>query len=92
MHEGRISAKRQKLQARLKALVQQERDAAKRNAERRRKLAGRVVLDVAARDPAMKAELQRWLDAELTQDKDRALFDLPPKPRPDSPAPPSTEG
>jgi hypothetical protein len=43
-------------------------------------LVGATVLARVDRDELDHADLQAWLDAELTRDDDRALFDLPPKP------------
>lgn len=45
-------------------------------------LIGECVLETAKRDPKVKAELMGVLDRQLTDPDDRALFGLPPKPRP----------
>ena len=52
--------------------------AANRKADTRRKiLAGAWALDRASRSEMAAAKLRRGLDAYLTADRDRALFDLP---------------
>ena len=45
-------------------------------------LIGECMLETAKRDPKVKAELMGVLDRQLTDPDDRALFGLPPKPRP----------
>lgn len=55
-----------------------------RKADTRRKiLVGSYYLEQAERENRME-ELKRALDKYLTRDLDRALFDLPPLPKPDS--------
>ena len=46
---------------------------------RRKILAGACVLDLAAKDPDSARHLKEILDAFLERDRDRALFDLPPR-------------
>ena len=48
---------------------------------RRKILAGASVLDRADKDPVSARHLKEILDAFLTKPQDRALFDLPPRPK-----------
>jgi len=53
--------------------------AAKRSRQedtRRKILAGTVVLQRAAADPALQAQLTSWLEGSITRPEDRALFQL----------------
>jgi hypothetical protein len=70
-----LKAKQQKIDARRRALETRQ----ARQADTRRKfLAGAVVLAQIESDADAKAKFRLWLDASLTRDDDRALFDLPP--------------
>lgn len=70
-------------QDQLKARIQREKaklKAAQRKADTRRKvIAGALALE--HQDEAFQATLRHLLDAYVTRDADRALFDLPPLPR-----------
>ena len=71
-----LKAKQQRIDAQARAL------AARRTREqetRRKLLVGATVLARVDRDEIDHADLQAWLDAELTREEDRALFELPPK-------------
>jgi molecular chaperone GrpE (heat shock protein) len=71
-----LKAKQQRIDAQARAL------AARRTREqetRRKLLVGATVLARVDRDEIDHADLQAWLDAELTREDDRALFELPPK-------------
>ena len=60
-------------------------NAKERKRDTRRKiLAGACVLDRATKDPDLALHLKEILDAFLERDRDRELFDLPPRPDPDS--------
>ena len=60
-------------------------NAKERKRETRKKiLAGACLLDRAANDPSTARLLTEILDAFLVRDRDRALFDLPPRPDSDS--------
>ena len=48
---------------------------------RRKILAGACVLDRSDKDPDAARHLRKILDAFLTKPQDRALFDLPPRPK-----------
>jgi septal ring factor EnvC (AmiA/AmiB activator) len=55
--------------------------AAKRSRQedtRRKILAGTVVLQRAAADPTLQAQLTSWLEGYITRPEDRALFQLSP--------------
>jgi septal ring factor EnvC (AmiA/AmiB activator) len=82
-----LKAKQQKIDARRRALETRQ----ARQADTRRKfLAGAIVLSQIESDAVAEAKFRQWLDASLTGDEDRALFDLPPVSRePASVRPPS---
>jgi hypothetical protein len=67
-----LRKRREKLEAELAVLRDQERTAA----EKCHAIAGRAVLDHAARNPAFKQELMRVLDAQLVKGRERKLFGL----------------
>jgi septal ring factor EnvC (AmiA/AmiB activator) len=70
-----LKAKQQKIDARRRTLESRQ----ARQADTRRKfLAGAVVLARAERDAVASAQFRQWVDASLTRDDDRALFNLPP--------------
>jgi outer membrane PBP1 activator LpoA protein len=70
-----LKAKQQKIDARRRALESRQ----ARQADTRRKfLAGAVVLAQVERDALANAQFRQWVDASLTRDDDRALFNLPP--------------
>jgi hypothetical protein len=67
-----LRQRREKLEAELAVLRDQERTAA----DRSHAIAGRAALDHAAKNPGFKQELMRALDAELTKGRERKLFGL----------------
>ena len=73
--------KLEEAQARLTAELQRARGRLaqeQRKKETRRKiLVGSAYLEAADKDPKLMAELRKGLDEFLTNDRDRALFDLP---------------
>ena len=70
-----LKAKQQKIDARKRA--QESREA--RQADTRRKfLAGAIVLAQIERDALANSKFRQWVDASLTREDDRALFNLPP--------------
>ena len=75
-------------QAQLKTKIQliRNREAAKqRKIETRKKiLAGSAVLDAERKDPAAQEKLTKLLDNFLTAERDRKLFDLPIKEKPET--------
>lgn len=74
-----LKAKQQRLDARARALASRR---TRQDDTRRKILIGATVLARVDRDELDHADLQAWLDAELTRDDDRALFGLPPKSSP----------
>jgi hypothetical protein len=72
--EDRLSRKRSKLEAALKALRDRERE----RDLKRYAIVGRAVLSHASRDPAYREGLTAVLDAELHKSSERELFGLPP--------------
>ena len=69
----KLRKRREKLEAELATLQAQEQT----EAQRRREIAGRAVLDHAAKHPAFREQLDRVLDAELAKRRERRLFGLP---------------
>ena len=67
-----LRKRREKLEAELAALRDQERTAA----EKIYTIAGRAALDHADKNPGFKQELLRALDAELVKERERKLFAL----------------
>jgi hypothetical protein len=72
-----LKVRQQRIDARARALVSRR---ARKDDTRRKILIGATILARVDRDELDHADLQAWLDAHLTRDDDRALFDLPPKP------------
>ena len=64
--------------ARLQRLNAQKRMLSRSERTRRLILIGAVVVAKAEAEEAFKAELRNWLDAGLTDNRDRVLFDLEP--------------
>jgi len=71
-----LKAQQQRIDARARALASRR---ARQDDTRRKILVGATVLARVDRDELDHADLQAWLDAELTRDADRALFGLPPR-------------
>ena len=71
-----LKAQQQRLDARARALQLRR---TRKDDTRRKILVGATVLARVDRDELDHADLEAWLDAHLTRDEDRALFDLPPK-------------
>jgi hypothetical protein len=67
-----LRKRREKLEAELAVLRDQERTAA----EKCHAIAGRAALDYAAKNPGFKEELMRALDAEVVKERERKLFGL----------------
>ena len=60
-------------------------NAKQRKLETRKKiLVGACAMDIAAKDPSFARILRHSLDAFLERERDRELFDLPPRPDSDS--------
>jgi len=71
-----LKTRQQRIDARARALSNRR---ARKDDTRRKILIGATVLARVDRDELDHAELQAWLDAHLTRDDDRALFELPPR-------------
>lgn len=75
--------KLEEAQARLNAELQRARGRLaqeQRKKETRRKiLVGSAYLEAADKDPKLMAELRKGLDEFLKNDRDRELFELPPR-------------
>ena len=67
-----LRKRREKLEAELAVLRDQERTSA----EKCHAIAGRAALDHAAKNPGFKQELMGALDAELVKERERKLFGL----------------
>jgi hypothetical protein len=77
--EGKLKAlkvRQQRIEARARALSNSR---ARKDDTRRKILIGATVLARIDAHHLDHAELHRWLDAHLTRDDDRALFELPPR-------------
>lgn len=68
--------RKSQIDAQLKALDARERKQQRQEDTRRKILAGAVVLEKAAADPAFSASLMALLDGSLTRPQDRLLFGL----------------
>ena len=71
-----LKTKQQRVDARARALASRR---AREEDTRRKILIGAAVLARVDRNELDHDDLQAWLDAHLTRDDDRALFELPPK-------------
>jgi large subunit ribosomal protein L7/L12 len=75
-----LKAQQQRIDARARALAARR---SRKDDTRRKILIGATVLARIDAHQLDHADLQAWLDAHLTRDDDRALFQLPPRPAPD---------
>jgi hypothetical protein len=71
-----LKTQQQRIDARARALASRR---ARQDDTRRKILIGATVLARIERHELDHEELQAWLDAHLTRDDDRALFELSPK-------------
>ena len=71
-----LKSKQQRIDARARALANRR---ARQDDTRRKILIGATVLARIDAHQMDHAELEAWLDAHLTREDDRALFDLPPR-------------
>ena len=76
---AKLELKKQQIANRIARLRAIESLKARKLDTRRKILAGACVLDRAAKDPDSARHLKEILDAFLERDRDRALFDLPPR-------------
>ncbi len=76
-----LKTRQQRIEARARATASRR---ARKEDTRRKILIGATVLARVDRDELDHADLLAWLDAHLTRDDDRELFELPPKPDPKS--------
>jgi molecular chaperone GrpE (heat shock protein) len=78
-----LETKLQQLKAQQQRVAAQARALASRRTRqqetRRKLLVGATVLALVDRNVIDHDDVQAWLDAELTREDDRALFDLPPR-------------
>ena len=71
-----LKARQARIEARKKALLSRR---ARKDDTRRKILIGATILARIDRHELDHADLEAWLDAHLTREDDRALFELPPK-------------
>jgi hypothetical protein len=71
-----LKVRQQRIDARARSLVSRR---ARKDDTRRKILIGATVLARVDTHQLDHTELNAWLNAHLTRDDDRALFDLPPK-------------
>ena len=74
-----ITRKRDQLNAQIQQLKARERSEERKRDTRRKILIGGVILKLVKRGDWTQTQLQELLDRELILDRDRILFDLPPK-------------
>ena len=82
----RLVEQREAVNARIKQEQNKLRAGERKSDTRRKVLAGATVLEWAKRDSAFGSALMGELKAFLVRDEDRALFGLPPLPRPKEPS------
>ena len=82
-------------EARIRAEIQRVKGRAAQEARkrdtRRKILAGAMVLDRVQRGELPEQRFQADMDRFLEKDRDRAMFDLPPRPTTPQPTPTQTE-
>jgi hypothetical protein len=71
-----LKVRQQRIDSRARSLASRR---ARKEDTRRKILIGATVLARIDRHELDHADLHAWLDAHLTRDDDRAIFDLPPK-------------
>ena len=71
-----LKARQARIEARKRALLFRQ---ARKDDTRRKILIGATILARIDRHQLDHADLEAWLDAHLTREDDRALFELPPK-------------
>ena len=76
----KLEEKQARIKAELQRLDARERQAERKRDTRRKILLGAWVLDRIARGGLSEAEVQADMDRFLERDRDRAAFDLPPRP------------
>lgn len=80
--DERLQAARARLeeqQRKVRKLETERRQEERKKDTRRKILLGAVLMERMADDPALKAQVDQWLDHSLTRPRDRALFDLEPE-------------
>ena len=77
-----LKARQARIEARKKALLPRQ---ARKDDTRRKILIGATILARIDRHQLDHADLEAWLDAHLTREDDRALFELPALPSPKRP-------
>lgn len=78
----KLLARRKRIDERLAAIEKSERKKREQEDKRRADLAGKAVLKRARKDEAFARELRAILDAEITGVRQRKLFDLPERTKP----------
>ena len=77
-----LKARQARIEARKRALLSRQ---ARKDDTRRKILIGATILARIDRHQLDHADLEAWLDAHLTREDDRALFELPALPSPKRP-------
>ena len=75
----KLEEKRARINAELQRLNAREQQAERKRDTRRKILLGARVLDRIARGELAEAEVKADMERFLERDRDRALFDLPPR-------------
>jgi len=77
----KLNEKRAQLNAQIQAIKQKENQQKRKEDTKRKILIGGVVIKMLNSGEMPKDRLQQILDTHLVKDSDRALFDLPPRPK-----------
>jgi uncharacterized protein YcbX len=76
-----LEARKKALEAQLQAIQARKKARSRKDDTRRMILIGRAVWSQGEKDETARKKLLRLLDGYLDRDVDRALFDLPEKPK-----------
>lgn len=82
----RLLKQQEQLKARIALLQAREKQEERKKDTRRKILLGGIILAKVKRGEWPQAKLVELLDRELKEERDRALFDLPPLPEAESEA------
>ena len=75
-----LAQKQTQIKAQIQALKARGTTKARKDDTRRKVLLGGVILKLVKEGNLQQVQINQWLDATLTAERDRALFDLAAKP------------
>lgn len=87
----RLLKQQEQLKAQIALLQAREKEEERKKDTRRKILLGGIILAKVKRGEWPQAKLVELLDRELTEERDRVLFDLPPISKEAGSAPPDSE-